>query len=183
MKKIIVGGLFFITSMFSVFAGDSAVLVDNGFSADGKYYVFGQYGKIDKSFQGWADIFTVDVEKNDYVDDGVFHIKPSVVTFDKTGKELFDSLAGKNYLSIKKYNCNPAKPDQILYIREDEFKTGTDEIVFKDFVSSLSEDQAYYHVRLNPSYEGTGIKTKSSFCIVLEKQDSKGNIIAKQNIG
>ena len=30
----------------------------------GNYYIFGQYGKIDKKFQGWAEIYTVDVLKN-----------------------------------------------------------------------------------------------------------------------
>ena len=41
MKKIIVGGLILFFACLGVFAGDAAVLVDNGFSADGKYYIFG----------------------------------------------------------------------------------------------------------------------------------------------
>ena len=35
-------------------AGDVASFVDKGFSEDGKYYVFGQYGRTDKKYQGWA---------------------------------------------------------------------------------------------------------------------------------
>ncbi len=172
-----------IFAVFASFAGDSAVLVDNGFSADGNYYIFGQYGKIDKKFQGWAEIYTVDVLKNDYVDNEVYKIKPSAVTFDKTGKEVYESLAGKNYLSIKKYNCSQNTPDQILYIREEEKKSGTDEIEFKDFISSVSDDQAYYRVQLIPSIYGDGLNVKSSFYINLEKLDSKGNILACQKIG
>ena len=183
MKKIIAGGIFLFIAAAVSFAGDAAVLVDSGFSADGAYYIFGQYGKTDKSFQGWAEIYTVDVAGNDYVDGGVFRVKPSAVTFNKNGKEVFDSLAGQNFNAIKKYGCNPAKPDQVLYIREDEKKSSLDEIVFQDFVSSLSKDQAYYHVRLVPEYVGSGIKTKSSFVINLEKRDADGTVLARQVIG
>lgn len=183
MKKLIVCGVLGFFAAFASFAGDSAVLVDNGFSADGNYYIFGQYGKIDKKFQGWAEIYTVDVLKNDYVDNEVYKIKPSAVTFDKTGKEVYESLAGKNYLSIKKYNCAQNSPDQILYIREEEKKSGTDEIEFKDFISSVSSDQAFYKVQLVPSVFGSGTDVKSSFYINLEKLDSKGNCLARQKIG
>lgn len=183
MKKLIVCGVLGFFAVFASFAGDSAVLVDNGFSADGNYYIFGQYGKIDKKFQGWAEIYTVDVLKNDYVDNEVYKIKPSAVTFDKTGKDVYESLAGKNYLSLKKYNCAQNSPDQILYIREEEKKSGTDEIEFKDFISSVSSDQAYYKVQLVPSVFGEGANVKSSFYINLEKLDSKGNCLARQKIG
>lgn len=183
MKKLMVCGMLGIFAAFASFAGDSAVLVDNGFSADGNYYIFGQYGKIDKKFQGWAEIYTVDVLKNDYVDNEVYRVKPSAVTFDKTGKEVYESLAGKNYLSIKKYNCAQNAPDQILYIREEEKKAGTDEIEFKDFISSVSDDQAYYKVVLVPTVSGEGINVKSSFYINLEKLDSKGAVLASQKIG
>ena len=183
MKKLMVCGMLGIFVAFASFAGDSAVLVDNGFSADGNYYIFGQYGKIDKKFQGWAEIYTVDVLKNDYVDNEVYRVKPSAVTFDKTGKEVYESLAGKNYLSIKKYNCAQNAPEQILYIREEEKKAGTDEIEFKDFISSVSDDQAYYKVVLVPTVSGEGINVKSSFYIDIEKLDSKGAVLASQKIG
>lgn len=183
MKKLMVCGMLGIFAAFASFAGDSAVLVDNGFSADGNYYIFGQYGKIDKKFQGWAEIYTVDVLKNDYVDNEVYRVKPSSVTFDKTGKEVYESLAGKNYLSIKKYNCAQNSPEQILYIREEEKKAGTDEIEFKDFISSVSDDQAYYKVVLVPTVSGEGINVKSSFYIDIEKLDSKGAVLASQRIG
>ncbi len=183
MKKLMVCGMLGIFAAFASFAGDSAVLVDNGFSADGNYYIFGQYGKIDKKFQGWAEIYTVDVLQNDYVDNEVYRVKPSAVTFDKTGKEVYESLAGKNYLSIKKYNCAQNSPEQILYIREEEKKAGTDEIEFKDFISSVSDDQAYYKVVLVPTVSGEGINVKSSFYIDIEKLDSKGTVLASQKIG
>ena len=70
-----------------------------------------------------------------------------------------------------------------MYILEDEEKSGTDEIVFKDFVSSVSKDQGYYHVQLVSESKGTGVNVKSSFFIMLEKQDAKGKVLARQKIG
>ena len=49
MKKSLVCVLVAALSLASVFAGDVASFVDLGFTDDGKYYVFGQYGKIDKN--------------------------------------------------------------------------------------------------------------------------------------
>ena len=49
MKKSLVCVLVAALSLAYVFAGDVASFVDLGFTDDGKYYVFGQYGKIDKN--------------------------------------------------------------------------------------------------------------------------------------
>ena len=183
MKKIIAGGIFLFIALTASFAGDAAVLVDSGFSADGAYYIFGQYGKTDKSFQGWAEIYTVDVAGNDYVDGGVFRVKPSAVTFNKNGKEVFDSLAGQNFNAIKKYGCNPAKPDQVLYIREDEKKSSLDEIVFKDFEGISDVSGILYHVRLVPSFNGSGKNCRSKFFIEVLKKDSSGNTVSSFAVG
>lgn len=183
MRKNLLSILIVFSMAFAAFAGDSAVLVDNGFSADGNYYIFGQYGKTDKTFCGWAEIYTVDVKANEYVDGGVYKIKPSTVTSDKSGKEVYETLVGKNFYSISKYNCTPASPEQILYIRESESKSSTEEIVFQDFTSSLSKDKAFYHVVLVPQIFGKGLETKSSFVINIEKCDYEGNVLAKQQLG
>ncbi|MDE5899492.1 MAG: DUF2259 domain-containing protein [Treponemataceae bacterium] len=183
MKKQIACGLFALAAVFWAYAGDSAVLVDNGFSADGNYYIFGQYGKTDKTFQGWAELFTVDVAANAFVDGGVFQVKPSAATADKSGKEVYEALAGRSYYFTKKYNCSPAAPDQILYIRDEERKSGTDEIEFQDFIRAVSDDRAFYRVQLVPQISGSGQNVASSFFIMLEKHDENGTVLARQRIG
>ena len=181
MKKIVLAVLALLVGSVNLFAGDVATFVDCGFSTDGKYYVFGQYGKTDKKFQGWADIYQVDIEKNDYVSKGVFKIKPSAVTSDKTGLEVYESLEAKNYYYLKDLNCEKPNADQVLYILEDIKKTGTDEIVFTDFRSSEIENQDTYHINLIPTVKGSGKNVKSSFYILLEKKDAAGNIILNKN--
>jgi len=182
MKKLIVTGLLLAVCLVSVSAGDAAVLVDTGFSSDGNIYVFGEYGKTDKLFQGWAEIYTVNIEKNDFVPNEVFRIKPSAVTAGKSGREVYDALAGKSYFTIKKYNCEKTAPDQVLYICGDENKSGTDEIVFKDF-AAVTGSAATYHIRLVPTVEGSGINAKSSFCIMVEKKNENDEVISRQEIG
>jgi len=183
MKKIVFTAFAFLIGCVHLFAGDVATFVDGGFSADGKYYVFGQYGKTDKKFQGWADIYQVDIAKNDYVDGGVFKIKPSAVTSDKNGLEVYESLESKNFYYLRDLKCEKANIDHVLYILDDVNKTGTDEIVFADFRNSDIENQNTYHIKLIPNVNGSGKNVKSSFYITLEKKDSEGNVLVSKKIG
>ena len=183
MKKILFCAFLILSVFHGLFAGDSAVFVDEGFSSDGKVYVFGLYGTTDKSFQGWAELYAVDIEKNDYIDGEFYRIKPSSVTKNKKGKDLYGDLVGKSYFDYKKYNLKHATADKVLYIRESEAKGATEEILFKDFVSSVSADQAFYSVKLFPTVKGSGANAKSSFYIELVKKDSDGNVLASQKIG
>ncbi len=183
MKKNIVCGLLVLLGFSCVWAGDVATFVDKGFSEDGKYYVFGQYGKTDKKFQGWAELYQVDIAANDYTDNGVFRTKPSAVTADKNGREVFEALEGKSFYYFKDLKCETANMDHVLYILDDVYKTGTDEIVFTDFRSSDLDNADVYHIRLYPTVNGSGKNARSSFYIMLEKKDANGNIILSRKIG
>lgn len=52
---------------FSAFAGDAASFKNLGFSADGKYFAFAQYGVADGSGFAYANVSVVDVAKNSLV--------------------------------------------------------------------------------------------------------------------
>jgi len=183
MKKSVAFGLLVLLGFTALSAGDVASFVDKGFSEDGKYYVFGQYGKTDKKFQGYAEIYQVDIAANDYVDKGVFITKPSSVTAEKGGKEVFDALEAKSYYYFKNIKTEPANIDHVLYILDDVKKAGTDEIVFKDFRGSSIENPDTYNIQLVPTVNGYGKNCKSSFFIMVEKKDADGNIITRQKVG
>ena len=183
MKKSIFCGLAFLTFAFCANAGDVASFVDKGFSSDGKYYVFAQYGKTDKKFQGWAEIYQVDIAANDYVDSGVFKTKPSAATADKNGADLYDSLSSKSNSYFDRLNLKKANADHVLYILDDVHKTGTDEIIFKDFRSADLDNQNSYKITLVPTVKGSGKNAKSSFYIKLEKYDADGYVLNTQTIG
>lgn len=182
MKKSIICGLLFTLGL-SLFAGDVATFVDKGFSEDGKYYFFGQYGVTDKKYQGYAEIYQVDIEENDYVDGGVFKTKPSAVTADKNGCDIYESLEAKSFYYLKDFKLETANPDHVLYILDDVNKTGTDEIVFTDFRSSDIENPDTYYIQLYPTVNGTGKNCKSSFYIMVEKKDADGNVLETHKVG
>ncbi len=183
MKKTFVCSLIMLLVLTALSAGDVATFVDKGFSEDGKYYVFGQYGKTDKKFQGWAELYQVDIAANDYTDNGVFKTKPSAVTADKKGFEVFEALEGKSFYYFKDLKCEPANIDHVLYILDDVNKTGTDEIVFKDFRSADVDNADVYHIKLYPTVNGSGKNARSSFYIMLEKRDAAGEVLMSRKIG
>ena len=150
MKKILTT-IAVLTVAAALFAGDAASFVDLGFSKDGKTYVFGQYGKTDVDFNGYAEIYTVDVKKNDFVSNGVFK---SVDKSGKSGQRVFSSLKDKQGSFLKKYTLSPVDADSILYMREDSSKSGLAEITFKDYGLPAGSQEVFYTVRLVPNYVG-----------------------------
>ena len=181
MKKI----LLLLLSVFFVmntFAGDAAVFDDIGFSADGKYYLFGQYGKTDKTYKAWAEIFTVDVAKNDFVKGEVYKTVSSEAD-ESSGKKCYENLKEKNEWKISKYKAAPSDAKTLLYLRESETKKSAEEIVFKDFENSTPEKSIYYHIKIVPAFEGSGKNCKSKYYIDLKRTDENSNVISQHKIG
>ena len=151
MKKVLCG-IIVLAASLCTFAGDAAAFVDVGISSDGKTYIFGEYGRTDNDFQGYAEIYTVDIAKNDFVSGGVFKTEPSVATSSKSGKTVYDELLEKAGWAVRKYECKPALPENLLYIRDERVNDGT-EIVFKDFEGSSTEQSVFYHLKVNSCTE------------------------------
>jgi len=183
MKKIIafVAGISLLA--FAAFAGDAAFFEDLGFSEDGSVYVFGQYGKTDKDFQAWAEIYTVNVAKNDFVKNENYKLEPGTATVSLSGKKAWEKLSENTEWKLAKYKLEAADPENYIYVSETDKKDPEDEIVFKDYEASTKENPVYYHIRLCPTYEGFGSKSKSSFYINLEQVDGEGTVLMKHKVG
>ena len=181
MKKVLCG-IIVLAASLCTFAGDAAAFVDVGISSDGKTYIFGEYGRTDNDFQGYAEIYTVDIAKNDFVSGGVFKTEPSVATSSKSGKTVYDELLEKAGWAVRKYECKPALPENLLYIRDERVNDGT-EIVFKDFEGSSTEQSVFYHLKVNSCTEESGTSIRSSFSITLEKKNEKGELISRNIVG
>lgn len=181
MKKFLLAGIILAVGFFA-FAGDAAAFNDIGFSKDGKTYIFGQYGKTDRKYQPYAEIYTIDVERNEYVSGQVYKVLENNTIH--SGKQVYENLYAKHQEEIKKYDCSSAKPDDVLYICENEKKKGIDEIIFRNFIGEASgDDGIVYKVHLVPTYYGRGIDSKSSFYIDLDMVDQAGGVRAKYKIG
>lgn len=183
MKKLIICFVLILSLCLSVFAGDVAEYTDLGFSPDGKYFVFAQYGVTDKDFEPYAEIYTVDVAKNDFVKDAVFKSLPGKSKTGKNGLSVFEELYNKNESTLKKYSGEKASLETTLYLRGPESKGSTEEITFKDFVNSSEEKELFYTINLVKHISGKGKNLKSSFFIGLEQKDAEGNILSRKVIG
>lgn len=182
MKRLVLSGLIHSAALLCAFGGDAAAFVDLGISQDGRTYAFAEYGKTDKSFQGYAEIYTVDIERNDFVSGEVFKTGPSAATVSKSGKAVYDELFDKASWKLRKYDFKPASIDNLLYVRDDK-KDGESEIVFKDFEGSTTERSVFYHIKLAKTVEGSGESLRSSFFITMERKDAEGNVISRNIVG
>lgn len=183
MKKLLAVLVLFSSVMAMTFAGDAAVFQDIGFSKDGKVYIFAQYGKVDKSFQAWAEIYTVDVPNNVFIKSDVYKTAPSSQTTSISGKEAFKSLLTKNEYRLSKYDYSPVSGSNLIYVNENENADPTAEIVFKDFDNSTEDNELFYHVKLVPTVSGYGKNVKSQFYIDFRQTDTYGNILFQKKVG
>ncbi|MGI5173896.1 DUF2259 domain-containing protein [Treponema sp. OMZ 840] len=182
MAKRIITAAILLCLCAVLVAGDAAAFVDLGFSKDGRTYMFAQHGSIDKTWRGFAEIYTVDIAKNDYIDAGCFKISASAQTESVNGAVLYERLFEKNAAYIKTQSPVPADLTHTLYIKE-QTKTSAEEIVFTDFEGSTKENPVSFHIKLIPWYGGKTASSKSSFFISVERRDKTGKILSKQVAG
>jgi predicted secreted protein len=175
-----------ISLLFAVtlaFAGDAASFVDIGFSSDGRTYIFGQYGKTDKKFQAYAEIYTVDVARNDFVSGDVFITPPSASSGNRSSLAVFEELKQRNSYALNRYAYAQVPVSNILYLRENESKPSQDLISFEDFERVTSTVPLVYEIKLLPSYEGSGKNVQSTLDIVVETKDKAGNVTDRVYVG
>jgi len=155
-----------------LWAGDTATFVDLGFSPDGKTYMFAQYGIQSGTLKPWADLFVVDVVRNNFVSGGRFsyvHDKPVVSGQDGSG--ALYRIITQNVSIANRYRINYCFQGQPLYIGMDTGDPADTAvpIEFRDFDSG-----ANYRASLVATVEGTGAALKSSFHIDLERTGRDG---------
>jgi predicted secreted protein len=154
-------------------AGDIASYVDLGFSPDGSIYMFAQYGVQSKTLRPWADLFVVDVQRNEFVSGGRIsytHDRPVIAGQDGAG--AFYRLISRNTALADHYGVNYLIQGQPLYISMDgpDITHRGETVEFRDF-----EVGASYKATLVPTVEGTGATLKSSFYINLERTGRDGS--------
>jgi predicted secreted protein len=154
----------------SLSAGDTASFVDLGFSPDGRTYMFAQYGVQAKTLKSWADLFVVDVPRNNFVSGGKFsYINDSPVVAGQDGSGALYRIISKNAAIAESYGIDFCRQGQPLYIALENNESGGQSIEFRDFEAASS-----YRASLVSSVEGFGANLKSSFYISLEKISANG---------
>ena len=151
--------------------GDTAAFVDLGFSPDGKIYMFGQYGVQSESLKPWADLFIVDVERNNFVSGGrSSFVNDRPVVSGQDGSGALYRLIAQNAALAARYNIDYCFQGQPLFISLDTKPTDRPRTIeFRDF-----ENGAQYKATLVSQVEGSGASLRSSFYIDLERTARDG---------
>jgi predicted secreted protein len=167
LKKIVTIAALLVLGSF-LWAGDTAVFVDFGFSPDGRTYMFGQYGVQSETLKPWADLYIVDVPGNNFVSGGkISYIHDTSVVSGQDGSGALYRLIAKNTALAERHHINYILQGQPLYVALDNGinPPGSETIEFRDFEKSAS-----FRAVLTARNDGTG----SSFSINLERQSNSG---------
>ena len=153
-------------------AGDSAIFVDLGFSPDGSYYMFAQHGVRSETLRPWADLFIVDVARNDFVPGGrITYVHDRPILPGQDGAGVMNSLIAQNAAIAGRYGITFAHQGQPLYIAlEGDPAFRPEPITFRDFNSGIS-----YRASLEETIRGSGLNTQSSFHITVERTTDTGS--------
>jgi len=163
----------FLIGVTGLWAGDTATFVDLGFSSDGKTYMFGQYGLQSGTLRPWADLFIVDVSKNNFVNGGrLSYVHDGPVVAGQDGSGALYRLIAQNASMAERYRINYCFQGQPLFIAINGSEgSGTAvPVEFRDF-----ETGANYRASLVSYVEGSGANLKSSFFIKLERTARDGS--------
>jgi len=172
--------LIFILSLFIgvAFAGDVSEFVNLGFSAEGNYFYFGQYGVTQEGHNPYGEVFMVDVSENRFLKDGVRKkVFPRSISLGGDGRGALFTLMEEMVPLRKKYGIQYLNQGRLIFIRVMEPSEANDSgetLNFKDFVTDDS-----YKVTLIQKREGAGAAEKASFHIQLELTRPGGSVLKK----
>ncbi|MCL2205430.1 MAG: DUF2259 domain-containing protein [Treponema sp.] len=151
-------------------AQDTATFVDLGFSPDGTLFMFAQYGVQAGTLRPWADLFVVDVPRNDFVPGGrVSYVHETPIVFGQDGSGTFRNLLIRSSLLVENHRINHAVQGRPLYIALDQI--APNQVEFRNF-----ETGAMYRAELVQTVQGAGASLRSSFVINLERRGRDGSL-------
>ena len=169
-----------LTGVYALWAGDTSVFVDLGFSPDGRTYMFGQYGVLSPSLRPWADLYIVDVSKNNFVPNGRVTSTSNVpINAGQDGSGVFHQLLSANTSLTNRYKLNFNNQGLPLYISRDDFPAlNGEKIEFRDFLNDVT-----YKAQLVPTVTGTAQNVSSKFYINLEATSNKTGQTKRYTVG
>jgi predicted secreted protein len=170
-KRLALVWVLVILTAFAAFAGDVAQFVNLGFSPDGKYFMFGQYGIAEKGSLPWAAASIVDVRKNAFVPKGSAELTGAQAADPGTSGlgALLKVLAGAAP-QVTRFRIDHLVSGRLLYVLMDG-ATAADALEFRDFQSGKS-----YRVALAQTLSPKG--DSSSFSITVTVTDKDGKAVS-----
>ena len=182
MKRLSIFTLLFLLTL--LYAQTNSSFVDIGFSPDGAFYCFAEYGRIvdtTTGSRGYAEAFAVDVAKNEFVNGGKIKTAASFKTENKGGYEVFKTLRQENpdFFSSKRF---PDRTNSVLL-----YQCGKNEekkqIEFRDFEHSSEEKTVQYNIKLVEYSEGSGKSIATCFYLLVEQKNEKDEVMRRMIVG
>ncbi len=158
-----------ILAACAAFAGDVAQFANLGFSADGKYFMFGQYGIAEKDSTPWADTFIVDVKANAFAAKGVRHLAgQQPVDPGSNGMGALLNALSDGIAQTRQYKVDHLVTGRLLYVLVDGAQAA-DTLEFRDFPTGRA-----YKISLTQSAAPAGQPVSSSFNIAITVTEKDG---------
>ena len=158
--------IFLFLNIFTIYAGDIANFVNLGFSIDGSKFAFGIHGVKDKTYQAYAEIYLIDANTNNFLENGVFKTSPTKETYTLDSKTVFLNLQHRAAPYLKKYGIMQEREGRPLYSQTEDTKDDST-LMFRDF-----ETGAEYTVVLHSKNISN---TESSFHITCDVISTNGS--------
>jgi len=180
-KTVFILFILLLTTVSALWAGDSAIFVDLGFSPDGRTYMFGQYGVLSPSLRPWADIYVVDVASNTFVQNGRASLIDNIpIKAGQDGSGTLHRLVSNNSTLTNRYNIKFQNQGLPLYISRDKYPPMRGERI--DFRSDFLSGEKYT-AQIISTITGSGQNIRSSFYIQMEKISTNGQIKRTYTVG
>ncbi len=164
-RSILFGALFLCAG--ALFAGDVATFVNLGFSADARYFMFGEYGVADDSIP-YAHLYAVDVGANRFLPEGEKSVEyRGPIEAGEDGLGAMFTLVASNVALAERYRINHLITGRELYVLIDG-QAPQSHIEFRDFRTGSS-----YSVTLNQlKYSNDSVS--SSFSLEVAVRSANG---------
>jgi predicted secreted protein len=154
-------------------AGDVAQFVNLGFSKDGKYFMFGQYGVGQRDSAAWADTYIVDVKANVFAPKGTAKfVGTQPVDPGSNGLGALLNALAVSLPRTKQLHIDYLSTGRLLYVLLDGAEAA-DNLEFRDFQTGRS-----YKVVLNQTAATDGGASFSIAVTVTEKDGTSHSFTA-----
>lgn len=180
IRRTLMVSFFSVFVTLCVFSQENFYFENLGFSSDGKYFLFGQYGINVNSKKPVAELYFVNVDKNIYYPGGVFkktYNQPSEAGED--GKKALYSLLANSEVSLlrQKLKINHLLTGRLIYLVHDEEGQSKDFSHRDLFFQDLEKGDNYrvtLRKNINPDRKGRDLE--SSFFINAQLLDDMGKV-------
>jgi predicted secreted protein len=177
MKQPLFGALLLLFTQF-LSAGDLASFQNLGFSADGRYFQFGQYGVKQSNQLPYALIDTVDVPRNVFVPNGRFRLNASSASLGDDGRKVLIALLDQSQPLRRRLRIDSLNTGRPIYFRVNGVDAESKNVQFIDYQTNLN-----FELKLVQTVVGQGRETRSRFHIDVTIKDANGRVVNTLRMG